>query len=157
MHALGLRPRRTVRVVLWTNEENGIDGGKAYRDRHAGELARHVMAMESDGGVFQPKGFAFAGSDSAAALVREAASLLESIGATAVEQVDQSPEADIGPLVEEGVPGIGLQVDGTRYFWYHHTDGDTLDKLDPVEVARCVAAMAVMAYVVADLPEALPR
>jgi carboxypeptidase Q len=156
MHRLGLRPRRTVRVVLWTNEENGVDGGKAYHDRHAGELDRHVMAMESDGGVFQPKGFAFVGTDSAAALVRQAASLLESLGATSVEQVEQSPEADIGPLVEEGVPGIGLEVDGTRYFWYHHTDGDTLDKLDPAEIARCVAAMAVMAFVIADMQEKLP-
>jgi carboxypeptidase Q len=157
MRALGLRPRRTVRVVLWTNEENGIEGGKAYRDAHAAELGNHVMALESDGGVFQPNGFAFAGSDSATALVRQAASLLQAVGATAVEQVKQSPEADIGPLVEKGVPGIGLQVDGTRYFWYHHSQGDTLDKLDPAEVARCVAAMAVMAYVVADLPEGLPR
>ncbi len=157
MHQLGLRPRRTVRVVLWTNEENGVEGGKAYRDRHLGKLDRHVMAMESDGGVFQPKGFAFAGSDSAAALVRQAASLLGPIEATAVDHVSQSPEADIGPLVEEDVPGIGLVVDGTRYFWYHHADGDTLDKLDPAEVARCVAAMAVMAYVIADLPERLPR
>ena len=157
MRDLGLRPRRTVRVVLWTNEENGIEGGKAYRDRHAAELDRHVMAMESDGGVFQPRGFAFAGSDSAAALVRLAASLLGPIGATAVEHVKQSPEADIGPLVEEGVPGIGLEVDGSRYFWYHHAEGDTLDKLDPAEVARCVAAMAVMAYVIADMPERLPR
>lgn len=157
MHQLGLRPRRTVRVVLWTNEENGVEGGNGYRDRHAGELDRHVMAMESDGGVFQPTGFAFAGSDSAAALVREAAALLESIGATAFERVSESPEADIRPLVERGVPGIGLEVDGTRYFWYHHTEGDTLDKLDPAEVARCVAAMAVMAYVVAEMPERLPR
>jgi carboxypeptidase Q len=157
MHALGLRPRRTVRVVLWTNEENGVEGGKAYRDRHAAELDRHVMAMESDGGTFEPKGFAFAGSDSAAALVRQAASLLTSIGATAVEDVNESPEADIGPLVEGGVPGIGLEVDASRYFWYHHTEGDTLDKLDPAEVARCVAAMAVMAYVIADMPERLPR
>jgi carboxypeptidase Q len=157
MHQLGLRPRRTVRVVLWTNEENGVDGGKAYRDRHAAELDRHVMAMESDGGVFQPKGFAFVGSDSAATLMRQAASLLASVGATAVEQVSQGPEADIEPLVARGVPGIGLMVDGTRYFWYHHADGDTLDKLDPIEVARCVAAMAVMAYVIADLPERLPR
>jgi len=157
MHQLGLRPRRTVRVVLWTNEENGVDGGKAYRDRHAGELDRHVLAMESDGGVFQPKGFAFAGSDSATAIVRQTASLLESIGATAVEQVEQSPEADIRPLVDEGVPGMGLDVDGTRYFWYHHAEGDTLDKLDSAEVARCVAAMAVMAYVIADMQEKLPR
>jgi carboxypeptidase Q len=157
MRDLGLRPRRTVRVVLWTNEENGVEGGKAYRDRHAAQLDRHVMAMESDGGTFQPTGFAFAGSDSATALVRETASLLESIGATAVERVRESPEADIGPLVERGVPGIGLQVDGSRYFWYHHSEGDTLDKLDPAELARCVAAMAVMAYVVADMPEGLPR
>ncbi len=154
---LGLRPRRTVRVVLWTNEENGVEGGKAYRDAHASELDRHVLAMESDGGAFLPKGYLFAGSDSAAATVRQVASLLASIDATGVEQVTESPEADIEPLVELGVPGIGLDVDGERYFWYHHTEGDTLDKLDPAEVARCVAAMAVMAYVVADLPERLGR
>ncbi len=157
LHALGLRPRRTVRVVLWTNEENGIEGGKAYRDAHRATLPRHVLAMESDGGTFQPTGFAFAGSDSAAGLLRQVVSLLGPVGATALEHVPESPDADIGPLVEEGVPGIGLLVDGTRYFWYHHSDGDTLDKLDPAEVARCVAAMAVMAYVVADLPGGLPR
>jgi carboxypeptidase Q len=89
--------------------------------------------------------------------MREAASLLGPVGATAVEHIPDSPDADIAPLVEEGVPGIGLQVDGTRYFWYHHSEGDTLDKLDPAELARCVAAMAVMAYVVADLPGGLPR
>ena len=157
MKQLGLRPRRTVRVVLWTNEENGVDGGRAYREAHRSDLARHVMAMESDGGVFQPTGFAFTGSDSAAALISQTATLLASIGATAVDHVVGSPEADIGPLVDEGVPGIGLRVADSRYFWYHHSDGDTLDKLDPVEVARCVAAMAVMAYVIADLPGGLPR
>jgi carboxypeptidase Q len=157
MKELGLVPRRTVRVVLWTNEENGVEGGRAYRDAHQAELGRHVLAMESDGGTFEPTGFAFAGSDSAAALVRRVASLLGAVGATAVEHVPDSPDADIAPLVEEGVPGIGLQVDDTRYFWYHHSDGDTLDKLDPAEVARCVAAMAVMAYVIADLPGGLPR
>jgi carboxypeptidase Q len=157
MRRLGLRPRRTVRVVLWTNEENGVEGGRAYRDRHAGALGRHVMALESDGGVFQPRGFAFAGSDSATALVRQVASLLSGIGAGTLERVPQSPEADIAPLVEKGVPGMGLLVDGTKYFWYHHSEGDTLDKLDPAEVGRCVAAMAVMAYIIADLPGGLPR
>jgi carboxypeptidase Q len=154
---LGLRAGRSVRVVVWTYEVKGIEGGQDFLDRLAAELPRHVMAMESDGGVFQPTGFAFAGSDSATALVRQAASLLQAIGASPVEQVKESPEADIRALVQEGVPGIGLLVDGTRYFWYHHTDGDTLDKLDPAEVARCVAAMAVLAYVIADLPEGLPR
>jgi carboxypeptidase Q len=157
MKVLGLRPRRTVRVVLWTNEENGIEGGRAYRAAHEAELTRHVMAMESDGGVFAPTGFAFAGSDSALALVRQAASLLGAVGGTAVDHVPESPDADIGPLVQGGVPGIGLRVDDRRYFWYHHSEGDTLDKLDPAEVARCVAAMAVMAYVIADLPSGLPR
>ncbi len=157
MHRLGLRPRRTVRVVLWTNEENGLDGGNAYRDAHAAELDRHVLAMESDGGAFLPRGYLFVGSDSATAIVRQVAALLQPINAAGLQRVEESPEADIGPLVERGVPGVGLDVDGTRYFWYHHSEGDTLDKLDPAEVARCVAVMAVMAYVVADLPEALPR
>ncbi len=157
IHQLGLRPRRTVRVVLWTNEENGIDGGRAYRDAHASELDRHVLAMESDGGVFSPMGVVFVGSDSAAALVEQVASLLAPIGAGRVTRSDRSPEADIEPLVARGVPGLGLDVESSRYFWYHHSEGDTLDKLDPAEMARCVALMAVMAYVVADMPEALPR
>ncbi len=154
---LGLRPRRTIRVVLWTNEENGVQGGSAYRAAHASELAKHRLAMESDNGVFQPQGYKFAGSDSAAAIVTQVAKLLRPLGATKVERSQDSPEADIAPLVERGVPGIGLLVDRTRYFWYHHSDGDTLDKLDPGEVARCVAVLAVMAYVIADLPEPLPR
>jgi carboxypeptidase Q len=153
MKVLGLTPRRTVRVVLWTNEENGVNGGKAYRDTHAAELAKHRFALESDGGVFQPKGFEVGGSDSTVAIVRQIASLLKSIGADAVTTTNEGPEADITPLFERGVPGAGLSVDGTRYFWYHHSDGDTLDKLDPAEVGRCVAAMAVLAYVMADLPD----
>jgi carboxypeptidase Q len=157
MRRLGLRPRRTVRVVLWTNEENGVDGGNAYRDAHAADLDRHVLAMESDGGVFQPRGLVFAGSDSAARVLEQVTALLGSIGATGLQRSDGSPEADIGPLVERGVPGVGLDVESSRYFWYHHTDGDTLDKLDPAEMARCVALMAVVAYVVADLPTPLPR
>jgi carboxypeptidase Q len=157
IHRLGLRPRRTVRVVLWTNEENGGRGGQAYHDAHAAEVGRHVLAMESDNGAFNPTGYVFTGSDSAAAVVQQVAALLQPIAATAVQRERESPAADITPLVEGGAPGMELQVDGSRYFWYHHTDGDTLDKLNPAEVARCVAAMAVMAYVVADLPEPLAR
>jgi carboxypeptidase Q len=157
MKALGLRPRRTVRVVLWTNEEHGVQGGAAYLARHRDAVSRHVLAMESDGGVFQPRGVMFAGTEAAGRVVRQVAELLKPIGADKVTMVKESPEADIGPLVELGVPGIGLDVEASRYFWYHHTDGDTLDKLDPAEMGRCVALMAVMAYVVADLPEPLPR
>jgi carboxypeptidase Q len=155
MRALGLRPRRTVRVVLWTNEENGLRGANAYRDAHRAELDGHVLAIESDAGVFRPTGFGFTGSDSAFAIVREIGSLLAPIGADTITRPGGG--ADIGPIMQLGVPGMGLAVDGTRYFWYHHTDADTIDKLDPAEVAKCVAALAVMAYVVADLPDPLPR
>ena len=154
---LGLRPRRTIRVVLWTNEENGGKGGLGYRDAHAGQLENHVLAMESDNGVFTPYGFRFSGSDAALARVQQVAALLQPIGASKVSREKESPEADIAPLVERGVPGVGLEVDRTRYFWFHHSDGDTLDKIDPAQLARCVAAMAVMAYVVADLPDPLAR
>jgi carboxypeptidase Q len=157
IHRLGLRPRRTVRVVLWTNEENGLRGAKAYRDAHAAELARHVLAMESDNGTFSPNGFRFSGSDAALALTREVGALLQPIGADQVTRESESPEADIEPLVERGVPGLGLDVDRSRYFWFHHSEGDTLDKVDPAELGRCVAALAVMAYVIADLPHGLPR
>jgi carboxypeptidase Q len=155
MKRLGLRPRRTVRVVLWTNEENGLRGANAYRDAHRAELDGHVLAIESDAGVFRPTGFGFGGSDSAFAIVRAIGRLLAPIGADTITRPGGG--ADIGPLMALGVPGMGLQVDGARYFWYHHTDSDTIDKLDPSEVARCVAALAVMAFVVADLPDPLPR
>lgn len=152
---LGLRPRRTLRVVLWTNEENGLAGGNAYRDAHAAELDRHVLAIESDAGVFAPRGFGFTGSDSAYRVVRWVGSLLKSIGADTVTRGGGG--ADIGPIMQRGVPGAGLVVDGTRYFWYHHTDADTIDKLDPADMARCVATLAVMIYVVGDLDSRLPR
>jgi carboxypeptidase Q len=155
MKALGLRPRRTVRVVGWTNEENGVDGGKAYATTHAAEVAKHVFALESDNGVFRPYGIQAVGTDSALAMLKRIAPLLRRIGADSVSKGEG--EADIGPLLELGVPGAGLHVDASRYFWYHHTDADTPDKLDPRDVARCVAVFAVYAYVLAEMPEVLPR
>ncbi len=155
MHRLGMRPRRTVRAVLFTNEENGLRGGNGYRDAHGDVLDKHVLAIESDGGVFKPMGFGFTGSDEAFAVVTQVGALLDRIEADSIARGGGG--ADIGPIMREGVPGMGLRVDGTKYFWYHHTDADTIDKLDPLEMSLCVAAMAVMAYVVADLPEALAR
>lgn len=155
MSDLGLRPRRTVRVVAWTAEEVGIFGGQAYAEAPEREGESHILGIESDGGVFSPTGFGFTGSDEAYAMVQAVGKLLEPIGAGTITRGGGG--ADIGPMMERGMPGMGLSVESARYFWYHHTDADTLDKLDPEEVARCVAAMAVMAYVVADLPEPLPR
>jgi len=155
MKQLGLRPRRTVRVVAWTNEENGTAGGNGYRDAHRAELAKHVVAIESDEGVFKPRGVGFTGSDSATAIVKRVGALLTRINANGV--VPGGGGADVGPMMALGVPGMSPDVDGSKYFWYHHTDADTMDKLDPHEMALCVATIAVMAYVIADLPEALPR
>ena len=155
MKALGLRPRRTVRVVGWTNEENGVDGGKAYRATHAADVDKHVFALESDNGVFRPYGIAAVGSDSTLAMLRRIAPLLARVGADSVMRGES--EADVEPLLDAGVPFAGLHVDGTRYFWYHHTNADTPDKLDPRDVARCVAVFAVYAYVVAEMDGTLPR
>jgi carboxypeptidase Q len=155
MKQLGLRPRRTVRVVMWTNEENGLRGGTAYRDAHRAELASHVLAIESDAGVFKPLGFGVTASDSAFAIVQQIGPLLDKIGAGQISRGGGG--ADIGPIMALGVPGAGLAVQGDRYFWYHHSEADTVDKLDPHELNLSAAALAILAYVVADLPEPLPR
>jgi carboxypeptidase Q len=153
MKKLGLRPRRTVRVVLFTNEENGLRGALAYRDTHRAALAQHVLMLESDGGVFKPTGFGFTGSDTARKTIHEIATLLESIGATTIS--GSGGGADIGPSVQAAnIPSMSLEVEG-NYFLIHHTPADTVDKIDPKDMARCAAAIAVMAYVVADMPERL--
>jgi carboxypeptidase Q len=150
---LGLRPRRTLRVVLFTNEENGLRGGLAYRDRHRDELSNHVLMIESDGGVFRPTGFGFSGSDAARRNVERVGTLLGGIDAHRIGP--QGGGADIGPSVEAGqVPAMSLTVDG-NYFLIHHTPADTIDRIAPDEIARATAALAVMAYVVADMPERL--
>ena len=156
MKKLNLRPRRTVRVVLFTNEENGGRGGQAYRDQHRAELAKHVMMLESDGGVFRPLGVGFTGSDAARDTVKAIATLLTGIAADQVSAGGGG--ADIGPSVQEAhIPAMSLDVDGSKYFLIHHTPADTIDKIDPVEMAKCAAVVAVMAYVIADLPQRLAR
>ena len=153
---LGLKPKRTVRVVLFTNEENGGAGGRAYRDAHMAELGKHVLALESDSGVFRPRGFGFTGSDAARETLTEIASLLKPLGADAIGPVGGG--ADIGPSVAAAqIPSASLEVDGSKYFLLHHTPADTVDKLEPRDLADNAAAIAFLAYVVADLPTPLPR
>lgn len=152
---LGLRPKRTIRCVLWTNEENGGKGNKAYRDMHMDELNDHVLAIESDGGVFAPTGFGFTGSNEAKEIVKEIHELMKPIKANNI--TDWGRAADVAPLNDEGIPVMSLNVDGSKYFWYHHTNADTFDKVDYHEFNKCVAAMAIMAFVVADLDAPLPR
>jgi carboxypeptidase Q len=153
MRKLNLRPRRTVRVVLWTNEENGTRGGLAYRDRYKDQLGNHVLMLESDSGVFRPTGFGFTGTEAARARVKDIASLLRGIQANRISGAGEG--ADIGPSVQAGnIPAMSLEVDG-NYFLIHHTQADTIDKIDPMDMARASAAVAVVAYVVAEMPERL--
>jgi carboxypeptidase Q len=152
---LGLKPRRTIRVVAWTNEENGSRGANGYRDAHRAEADKHMLAMESDNGVFKPFGLGVTAGEGGLEMTKDIASLLKPFGADSV--VNGGVDADTGPLNALGVPTMSPLVDGTKYFWYHHSSADTMDKLSPREIAECVALMAVTAYVVADMPGQLPR
>jgi carboxypeptidase Q len=154
---LNLRPKRTIRVVFWTNEENGTRGGNGYRDAHKDELANHVLAIESDSGVFKPLGFGLGAKapDAARGQVTDILALLKGIGADRLG--GEGGGTDIGPIMQEGVIGMGLNVDGAHYFDIHHTWADTMDKIDPREMQLCVATLAVMSYVVADMPNRLGR
>ncbi len=154
----GVRPKRTIRVVLWTNEENGSKGGLEYHrwvKENEKSLDNHVLAIESDGGVFDPIGFGFTGSDVAYEMLKEIGTILEPIESGEVRKGGGG--ADIAPLMKDGVPGMGLIVEGEKYFWFHHTDADTIDKLDIDEFNQCVATMATFAYGVADMEMRLPR
>jgi carboxypeptidase Q len=154
LKALDLVPRRTIRVVLFTNEENGLKGGLAYRDRYRDELGNHVLMIESDLGVPAPSGVGFSGNDTARSQIAAIASLLEPIGATRVGA--SGGGADIGPSVAAaGVPALSPEVDSSEYFVVHHTEADTVDRIDAGEMAKHVATLAVMAYVVADMPARL--
>jgi carboxypeptidase Q len=154
MKKLNLRPRRTVRVVLWTNEENGTRGALAYRDQHREELRNHVLMFESDSGVFRPTGFGFTGSEAARTIMTQIASLLRGIQADRISAAGEG--SDIGPSVQAaGIPALSLDVEG-NYFLIHHTQADTIDKIDPMDMSRASGAIAVMAYVIADMPQRLP-
>lgn len=154
---LGLKPKRTIRLVMWTNEENGTRGAQKYKQiaQQRGSLGQHVLAIESDSGVFDPKGFGFTGTDEAYAIVQAVGKLLEPLEAGVISRGGGG--ADIAPLMQEGVPGMGLRVDGSRYFWYHHSPADTIDKLNREDFNECAAAMAIMAYVIADMEHTLPQ
>ncbi len=153
--ACGLQPRRTIRVVLFANEENGLAGARAYRQKHEQELARHVLALESDSGGFAPRGFETDVDPSALPTLRAMASLLAPIGADRVETGRGG--ADISVLADHGVPLFGYVPDPQRYFDVHHSALDTLDSVHPRELELGAAAIAALLYLAAELPEPLPR
>jgi carboxypeptidase Q len=150
------RPRRTIRVVLFANEENGLAGGKAYPVDHASELSRHVAAIEADTGSGRPTGFKWNAGPSEQPRMAEIASLLGPLGAGTLE-AGGTGGADISRLVLSGVPLFNVSQDASRYFEWHHTANDTFDKIEPESLDRMTAAVATFAYVAASVPEPFER
>jgi hypothetical protein len=157
LQRLHLRPRRTLRIIAWMDEENGGGGHEAYAKSHAAEMVNHIAAIESDAGAGHPLGFSAKASPPAVAALRPILEVLRPVGATVMRPTNVSPGSDIEPLVDAGVPGLGIIQDGRRYFDYHHTAADTLDKVDPQDLRENAAAMAVMGYALAAMPDPLPR
>lgn len=159
---LGLRPRRTIRFVGWTAEEVGLVGAFAYRDSLSDEeFENHVLGLESDYGSFAPVGLNIRGSEEALALLKPIEQLFWPVLVESTEFergiVPGTGAPDLIPLMNDGMPGVGVNTDNARYFWYHHTAADTVDKLDPGELAANVAMIAVFVYVVAEMSERVPR
>lgn len=143
---LGLRPKRTIRAVMFMNEENGLRGGLAYAaTERPGE--KHIAAIESDAGGFAPRGFGVGDSSAHAKLVKWAP-IFAPVGADRITLGGGG--ADIGPLARKGVPPIGLTVDSHRYFDYHHSNNDMIEAVNERELALGAAMMAILAYVIAQ-------
>ncbi|MBM3989107.1 MAG: M20/M25/M40 family metallo-hydrolase [Planctomycetes bacterium] len=153
--ARGHRPRRTIRVVLFMNEENGARGAEAYYKGHIDELERHVLALESDAGGFTPRGFATNANPRAFESLRAIVELLDAASANALRVGGGG--VDIGPLANAGVPLVGFRPDDERYFDHHHCERDTLDSVHPRELALGSGAIAGLLHVIANLPQPLPR
>jgi Zn-dependent M28 family amino/carboxypeptidase len=157
---LGLQPRRTIRVVFWTDEEREFSGAIAYRRWIGGAIKDHVAAIEMDEGAERPVGFGFgpmgsSPSDASAARARleEIGKLLEKIQAGGI--FPGGGGADIAPLMQDGVPGLSVRTVRKHYFEWHHSRADTLDKVDIDDLRSNIAALAVMSYMLADMPEPL--
>lgn len=154
LQTLGLQPRRTIRLVLWTNEENGLRGGKAYRDAHRAEFGNLIAAVETDSGSERIKGFqlelAKATPEAKAAALAALQSLAPQVAPFGVTLQLGHSGADVSPMVREGVPGIGVQHAATHYFDVHHTRADTFDKVEKDDLAFSAAALATFAYALAQ-------
>jgi carboxypeptidase Q len=156
MKKLGIRPRRTVRLVLWTNEEHGMDGAAAYGAKYGHSAANHVLAIESDSGVFAPASLGFSGSVAGRMVMAQIATLLGTIGLQEIGAGGGGP--DIDPIAQAGnVPALAYLGDASRLFLIHHTAADTVERIVPEELSKAAAAIAAVTYVVADMPERIPR
>jgi carboxypeptidase Q len=157
LQKLHLRPKRTLRVIAWMDEENGGSGSQAYTKDHSAEFPNHVAAIESDSGAAHPLGFDVRMAPHAAELLRPVLSILQSFGGNVAMPTSYPPGADIAAMSEAGVPALGILQDGRTYFNYHHSAADTLDKIVPAELRENAAAMAVMGYALASMKDPLPK
>lgn len=153
---LKLKPKRTIRVIAWMNEENGGAGNKAYALEQAANIDKHFAAIESDLGASHPVGFEFAGKPEALPYFTPISNILQSQGA-GLSGILANVGSDVGPLTLKGVPSFAPWFDQRTYFNYHHTAADTFDKINPKELAQTGAVMAVLAYGLANLEQPLPR
>ncbi|MEA2236594.1 MAG: hypothetical protein QOC81_1318 [Thermoanaerobaculia bacterium] len=144
---MNLRPRRTIRAVLFMNEENGLRGGQQYAKDHGKE--KHVAAIETDAGGAAPTGFTTTLKGDVLAALELRTKPLAAVSSNHFEVAEETG-ADTGPLTAAGVPGFGLVPEPLHYFDYHHTNADTLDKVDPKELAMDSAAIAALAWILAE-------
>lgn len=153
---LHLKPKRTIRVIAWMNEENGLAGSKQYAKDHEKEWMNHFAAMETDGGADHPLGINIKARPEVKKMFAPIAAILQGSGAGMLNLVEHCG-ADIGPMEKAGVPAFSPIQDSRFYFNYHHTAADTLDKIVPKELAENAAVVAVLAYALANMEQPLPR
>jgi carboxypeptidase Q len=153
---LHFRPKRTIRVIAWMNEENGLAGSKQYEKDHEKESGNHFAAMETDGGAGHPLGINIKGKPEVKKMLAPVAAILQESGAGMLSLVEHCG-ADIEPLEKAGVPAFSPIQDSRFYFNYHHTAADTLDKIVPKQLAENSAVVAVLAYALANMEQPLPR
>jgi len=153
---LHLKPKRTIRVIAWMNEENGSAGSKQYAKDHEKDWANHFATMETDGGAGHPIGLNIKAKPEVKAMLKPVAAILQESGAGILSLAEHAG-ADIEPMEKAGVPAFAPIQDSRFYFNYHHTPADTLDKIVPKELAENSAIVAVFAYAMANLEQALPR
>jgi carboxypeptidase Q len=153
---LHLKPKRTIRVIAWMNEENGLAGSKQYAKDHEREWMNHFAAVETDGGAGHPIGINIKAKPEVKKILAPVAAILQDSGAGILTLVEHCG-ADIGPLEKADVPAFSPIQDSRFYFNYHHTAADTLDKIVPKELAENSAVVAVLAYALANMEQPLPR
>ncbi|XP_054158518.1 carboxypeptidase Q-like [Oppia nitens] len=153
---LGLKPKRTVRSVLWTGEEMGLIGAQQYAQQHINELSKMSIAMESDIGTFTPTGITYSGQNTTAqCIVNELLKLLKPINASQLRIGSEG--SDIDYLMDKGVPGSSLDNRNDRYFYFHHSAGDTMTVENRRDLDLCTAVWAATAYGLAAIDDQLPR